>query len=305
MSRHATGNLEVEHLDSMLKRIAEDDREIDEETRRVNARRERTLRAEAGGAYDRLISSRDECLRSLNERDDAARTVALSLLTQHWQPDAITEAVTEPLTFSGPRKVQVRAISCLAFIKNRLYGTKVSSILAEYALNPQIDVLIRRDVYTLLRCSFGTFDERLNAIHALKRDPTCNNAIDPEIIQKSIAAEEEPLALNLPEARLVSIKLQQEGKRLLAEGRYAEAEQTLSSAVSAWPAAPGPLLARARAREALGLFEKAVEDCSAAISLGPSIANFYRRRGGLYERMGRQDLAIADFDRADSLEGIN
>ena len=48
---------------------------------------------------------------------------------------------------------------------------------------------------------------------------------------------------------------------------------------------------------------KALADCEEAIRLDPHDPEFYRTRGHVYIRMGRDDDGAADFAKADHLDG--
>jgi tetratricopeptide (TPR) repeat protein len=52
----------------------------------------------------------------------------------------------------------------------------------------------------------------------------------------------------------------------------------------------------------LGQHELAIEDCSEAIRLNPSLAAAYNNRGNAYRALGQQELAIRDYEEATKLD---
>jgi tetratricopeptide (TPR) repeat protein len=55
----------------------------------------------------------------------------------------------------------------------------------------------------------------------------------------------------------------------------------------------------------MGRFDKAIADYDKAISLNPRDSQAYNNRGRIFEKMGELDKAIADFDKAVALNPSN
>jgi len=290
------------NINALLREIATDDHWVAKSAQFVNSDIEQRRRREAGPLYDAMASSRDQAMGLLEHHDSSVQKAALAMFISRWPPDPMVEEICERFAYTGPAELRLRAITVLSFVRNHLYGEKVSNTLARFALDSALQPEVRQEVYFLLRSSFGTIEDKLAALNERQRAADDAGEIDPQIIQHCVDAEEPTRAPKLEEHQVESVRLYREAKRLFDSGALAKAENLLSSAIELWPQTAGPLLTRAKVREQLGSVDEAIVDCSAAIRLAPHVASFYRYRAMLYERIGEQVKSQTDLERAESLE---
>ncbi|MBP0002054.1 MAG: tetratricopeptide repeat protein [Cyanobacteria bacterium SID2] len=97
-----------------------------------------------------------------------------------------------------------------------------------------------------------------------------------------------------------------EGIEQFERGNYVRAEQVFSQLIEVEPQLPEAYYNRARSREALQQYDRAIEDYSTAVRLRPEYTAAYINRGNVYwtSATSADDIAAAlsDFDRAIELE---
>ncbi|MCD7469706.1 hypothetical protein HAX54_008871 [Datura stramonium] len=146
----------------------------------------------------------------------------------------------------------------------RLFGSTKTAYL----------LIIRAQVYTLV----GRFDDGITAAQeAAKLDPS-NEIITILSLIKGLAS-----------ARV-------KGNELFKESKYIEACSTYTEGLEQDPYNSVLLFNRAACRFKLGQFEKAVEDCTAALVLRPSYTKARFRRADCYMKLERWEAAIQEFE---------
>jgi len=87
-------------------------------------------------------------------------------------------------------------------------------------------------------------------------------------------------------------------------GRYEEALQDYTQAIHLNPFSPRPHYNRGNIYLRLGHFEAALSDYTRAIQLSPEpVADYYRSRALVYEKAGRREEAMKDYEAAERLAG--
>lgn len=92
------------------------------------------------------------------------------------------------------------------------------------------------------------------------------------------------------------------GNRLFEDGEYDRALVEYDAALTESPKAPHLVRAKARALMQLGRNEEALQWFDAAIELEPYFGGVYANRGILYDRMGKYELAVADYEKSLQLD---
>lgn len=175
----------MDELDELLQKISNGDAEVDAALQFVRTDRDRRSRAAIGPIYDAISTNRDEAIAALRHEDASVQKVAIGLFPHHWPADKEIEEICERQTYSGPNDVRLCAIRALSFIRNKLYGKKMSSTFAEYALNPAVDWELRRSVYLLLLVFFGT-EEQKQSQYQTTQAPRERDQIDRLIVEQCI-----------------------------------------------------------------------------------------------------------------------
>lgn len=146
----------------------------------------------------------------------------------------------------------------------RLFGSAKTAYL----------LLIRAQVYTLV----GRFDDGITAAQEAAKLDLSNEIIT---ILRRIKV--------LASARL-------KGNELFNESKYTEACSMYTEGLEQDPYNSVLLFNRAACRFKLGQFEKAVEDCTAALVLRPSYTKARFRRADCYMKLERWEAAIQEFE---------
>jgi hypothetical protein len=175
----------MDELDELLQKISDGDAEVAAAIEFVRTDREQRFRAAIGPIYDAISANRDEAITALRHEDASVRKVAIQMFPHHWPADKDVEDICQRQTHSGPIDVRLCAINTLSIIRNKLYGKKVSSTLAEYALNPTVDWELRRSLYSLLLVFFGTTAQKQSQYQIIQA-PRDRDQIDPLIVKQCI-----------------------------------------------------------------------------------------------------------------------
>lgn len=97
-------------------------------------------------------------------------------------------------------------------------------------------------------------------------------------------------------------KAYEAANRFFEDGYYARALQEYDAALNEAPGLLPALRGKARSLMQLGKNQEALTLFNDAIKQAPDFAPTYANRGILYDRMGRYNKAIADYDKAVSLD---
>ncbi len=92
------------------------------------------------------------------------------------------------------------------------------------------------------------------------------------------------------------------GNTLFEDGEYDQALREYEGALRQGPEVPKYMRAKARTLMQLNRNQEALELFNRAIDLQPYFGGSYANRGILYDRMGDYELAIADYEKALSLD---
>ena len=92
------------------------------------------------------------------------------------------------------------------------------------------------------------------------------------------------------------------GDKFFEDGDYTRALEEYEFALQQEPDAPYLARAKARALMQLGRNEEALAWFDRAVNLQPFFGGTYANRGILYDRMGQYELAIADYEKALQLD---
>ncbi|KAL0366412.1 UNVERIFIED_CONTAM: TPR repeat-containing thioredoxin TTL1 [Sesamum radiatum] len=134
------------------------------------------------------------------------------------------------------------------------------------------------EVHALVYMANGRFEDALAAVqHALRLDSSNSMNLTAEIV-KSVAS-----------ARL-------NGNRLFKGSRFSEALVAYNKGLEKDPYNSILLCNRAACRSKLGQYEKAVEDCTAALTVRPSYSKARLRRANCNAKLEKWDAAIQDYE---------
>ncbi len=94
----------------------------------------------------------------------------------------------------------------------------------------------------------------------------------------------------------------QQGNTLFEDGNYDQALRQYETALAQQPEAPHYVRAKARTLMQLGRNDEALAWFDRAVVLQPYFGGAYANRGILYDRIGRYELAIVDYEKALQLD---
>lgn len=90
----------------------------------------------------------------------------------------------------------------------------------------------------------------------------------------------------------------QEGEIFFEDGEYQRALRKYEEALQAKADAPHYVRAKARTLMQLGRYEESLRWFNQAVELQPYFGGTYANRGILYDRMGKYERAVADYEKA-------
>jgi hypothetical protein len=147
------GDLSKEEIREIIGRLDALESDFTDMLSQVTPLSQRRLRDLAGSHFDRMLRSREDTLRYLNDPDPRLRQAALQLAHEYWQPGDTSPGMLERMAVSDPsdsvRGTAIRALeSCFARTKDR----RVAHFLAVIARNDSLSDELRLTAFmSLLR----------------------------------------------------------------------------------------------------------------------------------------------------------
>lgn len=224
--------------------------------------------ADAGERYIEMLSDRDRALAFFSHERSLTRELSMTLFPGHWEAGTDAEEACGNAIDQG---LSVRhSIVTLALIRNDLYGEKVSSTLAAYVLNANIQLLDRVKLYCHLVAGFGDDVDRLPIVSAVVSNQVDGLTIDPDVVAACVARDPTAARESVQGIPRSAVTAFQRAKALLAAGYPQETVSICSNLVRQYDKIAGPLQLRARAYISIRNYVSALRDLEQCTKLMPS-----------------------------------